>query len=932
MEALAIVGREEELAALRKFVEATERLPAAAVVEGAPGIGKTTLWAAALDLAREHSYRVLWCRPGRSETQLSFAGLRDLLQPLVPDVLDFLPGPQRRAVAVALLLEEPSELSPGAGEVAAGFLGILRALAARGPVLVAVDDVQWLDTPTASVIEFAARRLANSPVALALSLRPDGGAPIVRELDRVFVDERLVRLALGPLSMGAVHKMLHQHLGFTCARPLLRRVHEVSDGNPFFALELVRALQRTGKPLEPGAPLPVPSNLRQLVSDRLAALGPDAQEVLLVVSALSDPTIEVLTGAVGDARAHAAVADAADAGVLHIDGERIGFTHPLLASGTYSEASEGRRRAIHRKLAEVVFDPQERVRHLSLSAERPDEAVALALEHAAAKAWQQGAPFAGAELCERAAELTPQEHRDDSFRRGIVAATYYFEAGDTAAATRVLEAVIAESDGPIRAQAQCRLARILLFTDQLTRSAEAFRAAERDATDPMVRIETEEGLAWNLVLLREDTAAAVGHARAAIALAEELGEFSALSEALGIGALAEFLLGHTGESNMLMERALSLGSATENLPRVVRHPSLAYGVMLTASDDLDGARAVFSKLHQRAKERGDESALTRVLLCLSNVEFLSGRWRQAETFAVGAEQDAAQTGQYAELGNMLYDPGVLDAHLGRLEAARRRAESGLARTDDSAAVSGMVARRVLGIVSLATGDWAAASWYLGELVNRFENAGIAEPGVAPFYSDYTEALVALGDLDAAEAVLNRYQSRAENLGRLSALAAAWRCRGLLNAARSRQNDASSAFETALAYHDQSTMPFERARTQLCLGMTLRRAKQKKSARETLGKARAAFAELGAPAWVEKAETELSSVGGRAPATGALTPSEMKVARHAAEGLTTKEIAAQLFVSTKTVEGHLSNVYVKLGIRSRTELARRFAVGRLPSGS
>jgi DNA-binding CsgD family transcriptional regulator len=244
----------------------------------------------------------------------------------------------------------------------------------------------------------------------------------------------------------------------------------------------------------------------------------------------------------------------------------------------------------------------------------------------------------------------------------------------------------------------------------------------------------------------------------------------------------------------------------------------------------------------------------------------------------------------------------------------------------------MVARRVLGLVALAAGDWAAAFQYSGELVDRFEDAGIAEPGAAPFYADYVEALVALGHFDAAEAVLERYQGRAENLGRLSALASAWRCRGLLNAARSRRNDASSAFVTALVYHDQITMPFERARTQLCLGMALRRAKQKKSAREALGEARAVFAELGARIWAEKADTELSRVGGRSPATGALTPSEMRVARQAAEGLTTKEIAAQLFVSTKTVEGHLSNVYLKLGIRSRTELARRFAVGRLPAGS
>jgi DNA-binding CsgD family transcriptional regulator len=932
VETEAVVGRDVELTALHEFVEAKSRLPAAAVIEGEAGIGKTTLWTAAVDLAREHSYRVLWCRPAPSETTLSFAGLRDLLDPYVPEVLDLLPSPQRRAVAVALLLDEPLELSPGAGEVAAGFLGILRALAAEGPVLVAVDDVQWLDTPTASVVEFVVRRLTSSPVALALSLRPDAGAPIVAELDRVLADDRLVRLTVGPLSMGGVHKMLRQHLGFTCARPLLRRVHEVSAGNPFFALELVRALQRSGKRLEPGTPLPVSSNLRQLVSERLAALGTDVQEVLLVVSALSEPTIEVVSKAVGSAEARAAAAAAAEAGVLHTDGERIGFAHPLLASGTYAEASGSRRLALHRKLAGIVDDPQERARHLSLSAERPDEAVAVAVEQAATKAWQRGASFAAAELTERAAELTPLELTDDALRRRIVAATYYFEAGDTAAATWVLEQVIAGSDGPIRAQAQCRLARILLFTDQLSRSAEAFRAAERDATDAAVRTEAEEGLAWNLVLMREDIVSAATHARAAIALAEDLGQKPALSEALGIGALAEFLLGHAGDSKMLMQRALSLGSATETLPRVLRHPGLAHGVVLTSSDDFDGARRVFRKLHERARERGDESALTRVLLCLSNVEFLSGNWRQAESYAVEAEQDAAQTGQYAEIGNMLYDPGILDAHLGRLRAARRRAERGLERTDDSAAVSGMVARRVLSLVAVAAGDWAAASQYSGELVDRFEDAGIAEPGVAPFYPDYIEALVALGRLDEAESILTRYQSRAERLGRLSALAAAWRCRGLLDAARSQRHDALSALETALRYHDKVTMPFERARTQLCWGMALRRAKQKTSAREALGEARAVFTELGARQWAERASTELSRIGGRAPASGALTPGEMRVAHHAAEGLTTKEIAAQLFVSAKTVEGHLSNVYVKLGIRSRAELAKRFAAGRLPTGS
>jgi DNA-binding CsgD family transcriptional regulator len=355
----------------------------------------------------------------------------------------------------------------------------------------------------------------------------------------------------------------------------------------------------------------------------------------------------------------------------------------------------------------------------------------------------------------------------------------------------------------------------------------------------------------------------------------------------------------------------------------LRHPSLAHGFILAASDELDAARFVFCKLHDRAEERGDESALTRVLLCLSNVEFQAGNWRRAEAHLLAAEDAAAQTAQFPEQGNMLYDGSVLDAHLGRLESARRRAEHGLERSDDSAAVSHMIARRTLGIISLVTGNPADACRYLGELVDHFEAAGVVEPGAAPFYADYIEALSALGRFDEAEAILDRYHARAKRTGRVSALAIAMRCRGLVNAARVQRKDAIGAYEASLRFHEEAPMPFEQARTLFCLGMEQRRGKQKRSARRSLGEARELFRALGAESWVVKTDIEIAHIGGRAPSAGALTASEKRVARLAAEGLTTKEIAARLFVSTKTVEGHLSNIYAKLAIRSRTELARTF---------
>jgi DNA-binding CsgD family transcriptional regulator len=917
-----VFGREEELTVLRRFLDARNPLPGALIVAGEAGIGKTTLWDSAVAHARA-SHVVLTSRPGPSETQLSFAGLRDLLHAHAPAALDTLPGPQRRAVAVALLLEEPEDVSAGAGAVASGVLGILRALAAEVHVLVAIDDAQWLDTPTASVLEFVARRLADEPITFALSLRTDGDAPAPLGLDRALPRDRITWLQVGPLSTGALQRTLREQLGFVCPRPLLRRIHQASRGNPFFALELARAIERSGARPETGAPLPVSSDLRQLLIERFGELGPEIQEVLLAASAMSEPVIGVIEKVVSGIDVRAAVYAAADEGVLDVDGDRIRFTHPLLASGIYSTASPSRRRGLHHRLAELMGDPQAAVLHLSLSTDHPDEDVAVRLERGARQAWQQAAPYDAAELCHRAAELTPPEHRDDALRRRVEAAAYHFEAGDTSASTEALEDVIAHADGPIRLQALCRLARIYMFTDQPTRSAQALETAARQAVDPPVRIEAEEGLAWNLVLMRKDISGAARHARTAATLAREHGHEAALSEALGVEALAEFLLGDAGESATMINQALTFGTATEGLPRVLRHPSLAHGFILTASDDVDAARSVFHKLHDRAEERGDESALTRVLLCLSNIEFLTGNWRLAGAYLLSAEEAAAQTGQYPEQGNMLFDRSVFDAHLGLIDSARARAHSGLERADDSAAVSCMIARRTLGSISVATGDWSEASRYLGELTDHFEAAGVVEPGATPFYPDLIEALVALGRLDEAGTALDRYLGRAEELGRLSALANALRCRGLFSAALGRGDEAAAAFESSLGLHDEVPRPFEKARTLLCLGMVQRRDKHKKAARRSLSDARSLFGTLGAKTWVTRTENELGRIGGRAPAAGGLTPSETRVARLAAHGLTTKEIAAQLFVSSKTVEGHLSNVYAKLAIRSRTELARAF---------
>ena len=240
----AIVGRDEELSLVAAFLEAPAQLPAALLLEGEAGIGKSTVWRHGVELARANGFRVLETRPSESETALSFAGLGDLLGEAAYEVLPELPPPQARALEIALLLRDPGGAPPDQRGISTAFLGALRVLARRRSLLVAVDDVQWLDAPSLAVLEYAARRLRDEPVALLLTRRLVGDdAPLT--LERA-LGERLSRVAIGPLSLGSLHRLLRERLEVPLPRPLLRRIHELSGGNPFFALELARA--QTGAP------------------------------------------------------------------------------------------------------------------------------------------------------------------------------------------------------------------------------------------------------------------------------------------------------------------------------------------------------------------------------------------------------------------------------------------------------------------------------------------------------------------------------------------------------------------------------------------------------------------------------------------------------------------------------------------------------------
>jgi DNA-binding NarL/FixJ family response regulator len=927
-----IIGRERELAELGRLVAGLPSGPAAVLLQGEAGIGKTTIWEAGNAGAADASIPVLATRAVEGEMRLSFAAVGDLLAGELDQILPALPDPQRDALEVALLLARPRARAPDRRAVANAFLSALRILARRGPVVVAVDDVQWLDAPSASALAFALRRVRTEPVGFLLTRRTPS-API-DWLDRPPPDLELETIEIGPLSLAALQRLLRTRLGEIPPRVALRKVEAMSGGNPFFALELARALAGRWNELAPGEPLPLPSKLNSLVRERVAGLPAKTARALLATAVLAEPTVDRV-GLALKVDALAALDPAADAGVIVVESGRIRFRHPLLASSIVESAGRDRVRRMHLRLANVVTVPEERARHLALSASRPDESVAAELSDAARAVASRGAPETAAELAEHASRLTPLSDPAVGWQRRVEAGLFAWAAGDADRAELLLQQVVSAGSGAPRAQARVHLARLDMHAGSRREAVGRYREAEEEAgDDPLLLGQIHEGLAWCFFLTREDVPAAVEHARLAVDMAESAGDDVLLGDALSVQAQSEFFLGG-GLPNAAMERALRIAPAETADVRVLRQPRMHWAVLLQCSDRLDEARELLEQVQASAAEAGDDSAAPWVLMRRSQVELLAGNWTHAASLADSGHELALETHQRPLEAMLLCARALVYAHLGREAEARALAGEGLALAEplgDGIGVS--LGRWALGTLELSRGDAAAAVAELGPLDRQTEAAGIIEPGAARWIGDLIEALVLTDELDEATELTDRLEGRARTLERASAVAIAQRSRGLLATARGDLDEALAAIEAAAESQESVPVPFDRARTLLALGSVRRRAGRKRQARDALEAARGAFAELGAMIWIERADLELGRIGGRPSSGGELTRSEQRVAALVAEGHTNREVAAALFLSERTVESHLSHVYRKLGLRSRAELAAKFSdspVSREPPG-
>ena len=902
--ALEIVGREDELAAVRELLDAADQGLSALVLEGEAGIGKTTLWLAGVEAARERGLRVLTARPAEAERGLAHAVLGDLFEGVLDEVLPALSPPRRRALEGALLLDEPPEEAVDPRTIGVAVRTALQVLAEETAVVLALDDVQWLDPSSTSALVFALRRLEGDRVRLLLARRlVEGAQP--SELERA-LEERLRRLPLGPLSVGALHGFLRDRLERSFPRQTLLRIHETSGGNPFFALELARAL---GADVDPGRPLLVPETLEELVRARLGGLPAATREALEVASALGAPSWSLLERA---GVAPEALDEAVAAHVVERETASIRFTHPLLSAVLYQGLSGDARRKLHERLAAIADDPLVRARHLALATDDPDAGVAAILDDAATRAVGRGAPAEAAELGEHALRLTPPDADGDRHRRALAAAHAHRTAGEwTRARSIVAELLTRTPKGSESAEALVLLAELASVDESIDLLDEALDAA---ASSPALQSDIHCRLAWS-VRFRRGYVGALEHARAALELAEEVDDDSRRARALAMQAtLVEF----TGEPGTAQpaQRAHELATAVDD-ESLLHEATLSVAGALVMSRRLDEARNLLEREHHVWRER-DELASAAALWDLAWLELWAGRWAPAAEHAAAARAIFVQ--YRLETPPDLLGIAAVAVHRGQLELARAHSERALELAEEQFALHPPVHQAVLGLVAHWSGDAAAAAGWLGKAEARALALGWGEPARRWWNDDHAEALLELGRIEDAIRVLDVWEADAVRLDRTWVLAQVTRSRGLVAAAQGDVERAAALLVEAVAQHEDAGDRFGRSRALLALGIVRRRTRQKRPAREAIEAALAGFEQLGAATWVAKARDELGSIGGRKREAG-LTPAEQRVAALVAEGRTNREVAAALFLGERTVETHLSHVYAKLGIRSRTELAR-----------
>lgn len=910
-----VVSRPEEAKAVAAFLHSAASGPAGLVAEGEPGIGKTTLCLSTVELAEERGFQVLSARPAEAESVLSYASLADLLSGVESSVLADLPTPQRLAIDRVLLRSEAEDLTTDQRAVGAGFLSVVELLAEGSPVLVAIDDLQWLDPSSRNVIAFAARRLSAS-VGMFGTVRtdPDEGNGAASWLQLPEPDA-VQRFEIRPLSIGGLNAVISQRLGRSLSRPAIVRIQQVSGGNPFYALELARAMDGDITRAE----LPLPMTLTELVRTRIGDVDASVHDVLLAMACHSAPTVELVARAAGIATEDVvAQLEGVEAkGIVGIDGHRLRFAHPLLATGFYTDVAPARRRAMHRRLAEIVDEPELRARHLALAATHGDDLTLTALDEAADMARSRGAPAAAAEFLDLAIRLgggTPE--------RRILSAAHHFDAGEPARARLLLQETIAGLEpGPRRAEAYTLLALVASLNDSFDEAADLLEQALDDVGDELAqRVAILVSSAFALVNAGR-MELAVQRIDQAVARATELGHPHALGQALGMRVMLHFMRGD-GLDSASLKRAVELEDKEADVSAAFS-PRVQRALLLAWTGDLDRANQEMLALRRRCIDLGEESELSFVDFHSVLIDLWRGGMAEATLIAEDTVERAHQLNGDLPLSVALTVRAAVAAYAGDEDTVRRDVAEALAASERCGSRRlGEWPVTMLGFLEVSLGNYEAALATVAPLMPALDAfPGSTEIINASYVPDALEALIHLGRPAEAEPMLALLERNGERLDRPWMKAVGARCRAMLLATQGDVDGANRAVERALAEHDRLPMPFERARTQLLSGQLLRRQRQKDQAATTLRAALQTFEELNTRLWADRARAELARADVGTRRISVLSPSEQRVAELAASGMTNRDVAAELFISPKTVESNLARIYRKLDIHSRAELGR-----------
>ncbi|WP_307795013.1 LuxR family transcriptional regulator [Actinacidiphila acididurans] len=921
----APAGREELLAAAREALAKGQGV----VLTGPAGIGKSTLLAAVAPDAPgpgavDGDVTVLRCAPAPEDAGLPYLGLIDLLAPVPAHVLAALPPGPRTALRAALLHGASPAASRDALAVRVAVLETLRRLARRGPVLLVVDGLQWLDEPSADVLAFAARRVAGTGIRFVAAERvPEGGQGERPRWPRCCPPDT-AEIAVPPLGDDDVALLLLAS-GAALSPPDLRAVLRTAAGNPLYALALGREAAAAGGSAESGGFLPVPQGLRDLLLGPVRALPAAVRQVLLVAATAEQPHLTLLQATVGSAAdAESALGHAERLGVLTVDPSRIvRFTHPVLRAAVHADASGDARRRAHALLAAVVTEPVERARHLALAHPYEDEAVAARLMAASDTARAQGDPGAAAELAALAARRTPADRPGDRDRRLLAAARFACDAGRREEAELAARTVLAGSRSA-RLRVLARLTLLGNAGQALRDRGGLIEDGLRDAAgDPALEAALHHWAAQRELLCGALDAAA-GYARRSARCAERAGDDGTRIAALATLARVRSLAGAPADAEAALDRALAAADGGPRSWGLVRMRA----VLALDSDRVGQARAQLTGLLAAAGQGAGWEQTVASLVALTRVQVRAGECRAALGTARRCAEVVAAAGTTS--APALYAAALAQTFGGTAESARALGEQAVRASEaDGDRLFLLRALAVSGQAGLFAGDRAGAATAVEWLRRALETGaaiGAADPPLLAWHADLAEALVTLGETAAAAEVLATAYRSVRDGTPGSVLAALERAQGLRAAAEGRAKEGAALLRTSVERLRPLGLPVELARALTALGAVERRARHRAGARAALTEALRVAEGAGAAPFAARARDELARVvtaerGG----TAGLTATEARIAALVTGGATNREVADALFISVKTVEGALSRIYRKVGVRSRTALAHAMAV-------